>query len=112
MTPLVDKSLRQAGLGLNPQKVDATTLSVPLPKVTGDTRIKLLKSIKDLSEKSKVNIRMARKDARSALNVVKKSLASDIFKRNEKEIDLKTDLNIKNIDSLVLSKEKQILNTQ
>ena len=106
--PLVDKSLRQADLGLNPQKVDSTTLSVPLPKVTGDARVKLLKSVKDLSEKSKVNVRMSRKDARSTLTQLKKLLASDAFRKYEKEIDQKTDQNIKNIDSLAQSKEKQI----
>ena len=106
----VDKALRQSDLGLNPQKIDSTTLSVPLPKVTGDAKAKLIKSIKESSEKSKVTVRLARKNARSALSQLKKSLSADAFRKHEKEIEAKTESQIKNLDTLVIAKEKEISN--
>lgn len=111
LTNAVDKSLRQADLGLNPQKIDSFTLSVPLPKVTGDARLKLIKSIKDTAEKSKVSVRLARKDARTDLSSLKKLLSADSFRKHEKEIDAKTEVNIKSIDTLVAAKEKEISNS-
>lgn len=106
----VDKALRQSDLGLNPQKIDSTTLSVPLPKVTGDAKAKLIKSIKESGEKSKVTVRLARKNARSALSQLKKSLSVDAFRKHEKDIDSKTENQIKNIDTLIVAKEKEIAN--
>lgn len=105
---LSDKAIRAADLGFNPQKVGLTSLLVPLPKATGDSRKEMVKTIKEEGEKYKVGMRKVRQSARKDLADIKKSMTADIFKKEEKNIDTLLDIYTKKIDILVSQKEKEL----
>ncbi|KAJ3305258.1 hypothetical protein HDV03_001856 [Kappamyces sp. JEL0829] len=108
LTTVADKALRAADLGLNPQKVEPTTLKVPLPKMTGEARQNLIKAVRETVERGKVSIRNSRKDARTELNSLKKRLSIDVFRKHEKEIDTQTEAFVKKMDDLFAAKEKEL----
>jgi ribosome recycling factor len=76
--------------------------------MTGDAKLKLIKSVRETVEKGKVNIRNTRKDARNELVNLKKRLSADLYRRHEKDIDSKTDSFVKKMDELFQSKESEL----
>jgi ribosome recycling factor len=106
MLKVVEKSLRAANLGLNPQKQDQSALKVPVPKLSGEFKSQMLKNIHQLCEKTRVSIRNVRQDARKALKQA--DLPSNDTKSLEKDIQEETDEFIKKVDAALQSKEKEL----
>ncbi len=105
----IDKAILAANLGFTP-KVEADVVRIVLPPVTEERRKDLCKKAKAEGETTKVSIRNVR---RNILEKVKKlkdaGVPEDEIKSVEKEMQDVTDKFIKNTDSVIAAKEKEIM---
>ena len=88
----IEKSIRNANLGLNPI-VRGTTILVPVPELSGDRRKGLVKMAANHAEDGRVSVRQARHHAMDQLKRLKAEghVSEDDIKRQEKEIQEETD---------------------
>ena len=84
---------------------------IRIPDLTEERRKDLIKVLKGISEKSKVSIRNIRREANDDLkkNLKDKIITEDDSEISEKNIQKITDDNIKNIEEISATKEKEIL---
>ena len=66
LIPEIEKSIRAAQLGLNPQS-DGELVRLPMPALTQERRQELVKVVKKMAEEAKVALRGARRDANEML---------------------------------------------
>jgi ribosome recycling factor len=106
----VDKAIREAGLGLNPQ-TEGQTIRIPIPELTQDRRNELSKVAHKYAEQAKVSVRNVRRDGMDALKKAEKKgdITEDEHRRMSTDIQSKTDEHIKKIDEMLVQKEKEIL---
>jgi ribosome recycling factor len=106
----VEKAIRSAGLGINPI-TDGQNIRLPIPDLTEERRKELAKLSHQYAEKAKIAVRNVRRDGMDALKTdeKKKEIAEDEHKRLDAEVQKMTDETIKEIDSVVAAKEKEIL---
>jgi ribosome recycling factor len=106
----VEKSVRSAGLGLNPI-VDGPNIRLPIPDLTEERRKDLAKLTGQFAEKARIAIRNVRRDGMDDLKAVqnKKEISEDEKKRLETEVQKLTDDMIAEADKLSEAKETEIL---
>jgi ribosome recycling factor len=106
----VEKAIRAAGLGLNPIS-DGQNLRLPIPDLTEERRKELAKLAHQYAEKARIAVRNVRRDGMEALKTDEKKheISQDEQKRLEVEVQKLTDETIKEIDSAMAAKEKEIL---
>ena len=106
----IDKTLQKADLGAMP-KVDGGIIRVILPPLTEERRKDLVKLIKKHSEDSKVSIRNIRRDAieEAKAKKNKKEITEDQEKHVESEIQKTVERHTQEIEKLVASKEKEVM---
>jgi ribosome recycling factor len=106
----IDRAIRDAGLGLNPQ-VDGDLIRVPVPPLSEERRKDLVKVAKKLGEDCKVAMRKARHDALDMLAEMKKSgdASEDEIERAKKKAEELVSSSVQASDNLVAAKEKEIL---
>ena len=63
---LIDSAIQKSNLGINPQ-VDGQIVRIRIPDLTEERRKEIIKSLKNMTEKSKVSIRNIRRDANEEL---------------------------------------------
>ena len=102
----VEKAIRDAGLGLNPQP-DGQLIRVPLPELSQERRQELAKIAGKYTEQARVSVRNVRRDAMDS--VKKEKLPEDETKGQNDKIQKLTDETIKKIDDLFAAKEKEIM---
>lgn len=110
LTPVIEKAIRAADLGLNP--VGATEMiRVPLPPLSEERRKELIKKVKTECEEGKVAVRNIRRDAlQEAKDLLKKKQISEDEERGfEDKIQKLTDQFVKSIDDILSKKEKDLL---
>ncbi len=107
---LVDKSIKESDLGVNPQ-IDGQIIRIRIPDLTEERRKELIKILKGMGEKSKVAIRNIRREANEEIKKLlkDKKISEDENKTFEKNIQKITDDNILLIDKIIEQKEKEIL---
>ncbi|MBK7361569.1 MAG: ribosome recycling factor [Micavibrio sp.] len=103
----VEKAIRDAGLGLNPQ-TDGTNLRLPIPPLTKERRNELKKLAGKYTEAAKVSVRNVRRDAMDAIKKDKGG-SEDEQKRLSDEIQKMTDTAIEKIDKMLSDKETDIM---
>jgi ribosome recycling factor len=103
----VEKGIRDAGLGLNPQ-ADGNLVRVPIPQLTEDRRKELQKVAGKYAESARVAIRNIRRDG---MDEVKKDKAfsEDEAKGKSEQVQKATDEYIGQVDKLLADKEKDIM---
>lgn len=101
----VEKAIREAGLGLNPQP-DGQLVRVPVPELSSERRTELAKIAGKYAEGARVAVRNVRRDAMDALKKAK--LPEDETKTQTDKIQKLTDETIKKIDETLAHKEKEI----
>lgn len=101
----VEKAIRDAGLGLNPQP-DGQIIRVPLPELSSERRQELVKIAGKYTEQARVAVRNVRRDAMD--EVKKEKLSEDETKGQNDKVQKLTDDTIKKIDDLFTAKEKEI----
>jgi ribosome recycling factor len=106
----VEKAIRNASLGINPV-VDGQTIRLPIPDMTEERRKELSKLAHQYAEKAKVAVRNVRRDGNDALKQDEKKheISEDERKRRETEVQKLTDDTIAEIDQVLASKDKEIL---
>lgn len=109
MIPVIEKAIRNANLGFNPDN-NGEIVRINIPPLTGERRKQLVKQAGQEGETAKISIRLARKDSNENLKkLLKEGLSEDVEKDAETEIQKITDNFIKKIDTLVAAKEKDII---
>jgi ribosome recycling factor len=101
----VEKAIRDAGLGLNPQP-DGQLVRVPLPELSSERRAELVKIAGKYTEQARIAVRNVRRDAMDG--VKKEKLPEDETKTQNEKIQKMTDDYIKKIDESFAAKEKEI----
>ena len=103
-------AIQKSELGINPV-VDGKIIRIPIPQLDQERRKELDKLIKHMAEEGRVAIRNERRHGVEAVKKLQKDgkITEDDLKHAEKEIQNKTDEYIKEIDTLLSHKEKEIL---
>ena len=106
----VDKAIRDAGLGLNPQ-MDGQMLRVPLPELNEERRRELTKLASKYAEAARVAVRNVRRDGMDLLKRLEKDhkISQDEHHTKGDELQKLTDQHIKDIDAALHSKEQEIM---
>ncbi|HWD58200.1 MAG TPA: ribosome recycling factor [Stellaceae bacterium] len=106
----VDKAIREAGLGLNPQ-AEGQTLRVPIPDLNEERRRELTRVAAKYAEAARVSVRNVRRDGIETLRKQEKDgdISQDEQKKLEREIQHLTDDHIKKVDETLAQKDKEIL---
>ncbi len=110
MIQAIEKAILNANLGLNPV-TDGILVRVPIPMLNEERRRELVKLIKKFGEDGKIAVRNVRRDGIEHLKKSEKQehFSEDERKRGEQEAQKLTDKYIKDIDSLLAVKEKEIM---
>jgi ribosome recycling factor len=106
----VDKAIRDAGLGLNPQ-MDGQLLRIPLPELNQERRKELSKLAAKYAEAARVAVRNVRRDGMDLLKRLEKDhkISQDDQHTKGDELQKLTDAHIKDIDTALHSKEQEIM---
>ena len=106
---LIESTIQKSELGINPQ-TDGQIIRLRIPDLTEERRKDLIKVLKNMGEKGKVAIRNIRREANEELKkkLKEKIISEDNNKNFEKNIQKITDENIKNIENILIEKEKEI----
>ena len=106
----VDKAIRDAGLGLNPQ-MDGQLLRIPLPELNQERRKELSKLAAKYAEAARVAVRNVRRDGMDLLKKLQKDgkIGEDDQHTKGDELQKLTDAHIKDIDTALHSKEQEIM---
>ena len=106
----IEKAIAASDLGINPNN-DGKQIRLTFPPLTEERRKELVKGIKKKGEDSKVAIRSIRRDAMDAFKLDKKNgeITEDDLKGIEADVQKVTDKFIKNIDDIIVKKEKEIM---
>ena len=110
MSAKIEKAIRDSDLGLNPAAM-GELIRVPMPPMSEERRKEMTKIVRQEGEQAKVAIRNLRRDANEHVKklVKDKHVSEDEQKRAEGEIQKVTDKHITDIDSLVHTKEQEIM---
>ena len=105
----VEKAIRDAGLGLNPQP-DGQLVRVPVPELSQERRQELAKIAGKFAEHARVAVRNGRRDAMDAHKKAKSDskISEDEHKMQSDKVQKLTDETIKKIDETFAAKEKEI----
>jgi ribosome recycling factor len=106
----IEKAIQKSELSVNPNN-DGKVIRINIPPLTEERRKELVKVAKNTAEQSKVAVRNIRRDANDELKKQMKNgdMSEDEEKRGIDEIQKLTDESIKEIDSLLETKEQEIL---
>jgi ribosome recycling factor len=106
----IDKAIRSAGLGLNPQN-DGKMIRVPVPPLTEERRKEMVKHLHKILEDHRTAIRNVRRDGNEAIKkaLKDKKITEDEEKRAHDEVQKLTDAEIKKMEEMSASKEKELM---
>ena len=110
MIPPIEKAIRDANLGLNPQS-DKDLVRVPIPPLTEERRRDIVKQVKGKGEDHKIAIRNQRRDAKELIEAGEKDgdIAGDEAKKSLDKMQKETDEGVKKVDEIVGAKEKEVM---
>lgn len=106
----IEKAILKSDLGLNPTN-DGILVRIPIPPLTEERRVSLVKVAKKISEEGRVAVRNIRRDANEKLKKLEKDheISEDNMHTAQDEIQKMTDEHIQKIDELLGLKEKDIM---
>src|SRR5215467_13838118 len=106
----VDKAIRDAGLGLNPQ-VDGQLLRIPIPELNEERRRELVKLAAKYAEAARVAVRNVRRDGMDHLKRLERehSISEDAHRKQADELQKMTDESIREIDQMLQAKDQEIM---
>ncbi len=107
--PLVEKALKEANTGANPQ-TEGNTIRLILPPMTEERRKEIVKFIGKLAEEARIAVRNVRRDDKEKLEELKKEgFSEDEVKKALEQLQKITDKYIKEINQLSEKKEEEVL---
>jgi len=106
----VDKAIRDSNLGLSPT-IEGTVLRIRIPELNEQRRKEMVKIAHKYAEDGRVAARHVRREGLDTLKKLLKDRAipEDDEKRHEVEVQKVTDQAIGEIDGLLATKEKEIM---
>jgi ribosome recycling factor len=106
-TKSVEKAIRDAGLGLNPQ-AEGSLIRVPIPELSTERRAELQKVAGKYAEQTRIAIRNVRRDG---MDAIKKDddLTEDDKKKMTDDVQKITDDFIKVVDTMLTKKEADVM---
>ena len=106
----IEQALIKANLGLNPQN-DGKLIRITIPELTEERRKDLIKEIKKEAEKCRVDLRNNRRQVNEDVKkkLKDKEISEDEFRKWNEDLQKITDQFIKQVDQLLSSKEKEIM---
>lgn len=106
----IEKAINMADLGIAPTS-DGKVIRLVFPELTEEKRKELTKKVKHLGEEGKVALRNIRRDAMHDLKKQEQDnlLTEDDLKDLENEVQDITDKGVKEIDTMVEEKTKEIM---
>jgi ribosome recycling factor len=106
----IEKAIRSAGLGLNPQN-DGKMIRIPVPPLTEERRREMVKHLNKILEDHRTAIRNVRRDGNDAIKktMKDKKITEDEERRALEEIQRLTDDEIKKMEELCKAKEKELM---
>jgi len=108
--PDIEKAIMKSDLGVKPSN-DGNVIRIAIPSLTEERRKDLVKLVRKRAEEAKVAVRNIRRDANDFLKSMEKDgeISEDENKKRLDEIQKLTDKHIKEIDKLIVGKEKDIM---
>jgi ribosome recycling factor len=106
----LDKAIRDAGLGLNPQ-ADGQLLRIPIPELNEERRRELAKLAHKYAEQARIAVRNVRRDGMEMLKKLEKDhqIGQDEHRKLGDELQKTTDAHIHDIDRALQVKEQEIM---
>lgn len=106
----IEKAILTSDLGLNPSSA-GTTIRVPMPPLTEETRKGYTKQARGVAEDARVAVRNVRRDALAKLKQLTKDkeISEDEERRAADEIQKLTDKHIAQVDTALEVKEKDLM---
>lgn len=107
---LIDKAIRTSDLGLNPTN-DGKVVRVPIPSLTEERRKELVKHLHKVLENHRTAVRNIRRDLKDALDKLEKDkkISEDENKRAHDELEKLTSGEVKKLEEISATKEKEVL---
>lgn len=106
----IEKAIQKSDIGINPNN-DGKVIRLVFPALTEERRRELTKTVKKEGEEAKVAVRAIRRDSIEHFKVQKKNgeITEDDLKNAEKDVQVLTDKYIVEVDKIVETKDKEIL---
>ena len=105
----IEKAIQASDLGINPSN-DGSVIRLVFPELTEERRKDLAKEVRKKAEDGKVAIRNVRRDGNDFLKKLGKTdVSEDEIKQMEDQLQKTTDKYIKEVDSLMEKKSKEIM---
>ncbi|HJT52349.1 MAG TPA: ribosome recycling factor [Candidatus Angelobacter sp.] len=106
----IEKAIRSAGLGLNPQN-DGKMIRIPVPPLTEERRRDMVKHLHKILEDHRTAIRNVRRDGNDAIKkaMKDKKITEDDEKKALDEVQKLTDAEIKKMEEMAGAKEKELM---
>lgn len=110
MIQAVEKAIMTSDLGLNPATA-GTTIRVPMPALTEETRKGYTKQARSEAENARVAVRNIRRDAIAQLKdlVKDKEISEDEERRGQDDVQKLTDKYVAEIDKALEGKESDLM---
>jgi ribosome recycling factor len=110
MVKAVDKAIREAGLGLNPQ-TEGQVIRVPIPDLNEERRRELTRVTAKYAEQARVSVRNIRRDGVELLRRREKDaeISQDEQRKLQHDVQHLTDEYVKRIDEALAQKDREIL---
>ena len=107
--PLVEKAIRESGLGINPQ-LNGTIIMLPIPELNEERRRELSRVAGQYAESARVAVRNIRRDGMDQIKKAKADgMSEDDQKFWEEAVQELTDNTIKILDETLESKQAEIM---
>ncbi len=106
----IDKAIQKSDLGLMPSN-DGSVIRLTIPQLTQERRSEIVKVIHKKAEECRVAIRNLRRDANDNIKKGEKDklISEDEAKKAQDDIQKLTDKYIKEVDQVMVVKEKEIM---
>jgi len=110
LVAVIEKAIMNSDLGLNPSSA-GTVIRVPMPLLTEERRKDLVKIVRNEAEGGKIAVRNIRRDANNDVKdlLKDKDISEDDAHKAEDSIQKLTDKYVKEIDSILQVKEKELM---
>jgi len=105
----IERAIMKSDIGLTPAN-DGTIIRLSIPPLTEERRTDLVKLTKKFGEEAKVAIRNIRRDANDDIKKMEKNgISEDESRGHHEDIQKTTDKFIAEVDKVLVSKEKEIM---
>ena len=107
--PLIEKAIRESGLGINPQ-LNGAIIMLPIPELNEERRRELSRLAGQYAESARVAVRNIRRDGMDQIKKAKSDgMSEDDQKFWEESVQELTDSTIKMLDEILDSKQAEIM---